>query len=147
MTKLLEEGKVEDRIDYEAAFRMAQEQILDLLKNAPGVIRRQTSHLAKSGGKNIRARALLACAAGSDGQIPRDAPKAAAAVELLHLATLVHDDIIDNAPKRRGIETLHRKFGEKSAVLCGDYLFSTALQLAVTIRPLEERPNRAGNSQ
>jgi geranylgeranyl pyrophosphate synthase len=68
-----------------------------------------------------------------------DAVKAAAAVELLHLATLVHDDIIDNAHTRRGLDALHRKFGEKGAVLCGDYLFCMALELAAEMRLMENR--------
>ena len=58
------------------------------------------------------------------------AAKAAAAVELLHLATLVHDDVIDNADTRRRQETLLKKFGAKQAVITGDYIFCLALRLA-----------------
>ncbi len=124
---------------YDEAVAETAEQIKKLLKTAPSVIRRQTSHLAKATGKMIRARALLACALGRDGRINPDAVKTAAAVELLHLATLVHDDIIDNADKRRGIDALHKKFGEKYAVLCGDWLFCTALEFVSTVTPLENR--------
>jgi geranylgeranyl pyrophosphate synthase len=87
----------------------------------------------------IRARALLSCAMDGDGLINPDAIKAAAAVELLHLATLVHDDIIDDADKRRGIDALHKKFGEKYAVLCGDYLFSLAIDFVSSVTPPEKR--------
>ncbi len=80
----------------------------------------------------------MTCAA-RDGGIAGEAVKIAVAVELLHLATLVHDDIIDDAAKRRGIETLHRRFGEKAAILCGDYLVCMALELASTVKPPEER--------
>lgn len=127
----------EGGLEYDESVAQTGEEIRRLLKNVPTLIRHMTSHLAKATGKMIRARALLACATGKDGLVDPDAVKAAAAVELLHLATLVHDDIIDNADQRRGIETLHRKFGEKYAVLCGDYLLCTALECVSTIQALD----------
>jgi geranylgeranyl pyrophosphate synthase len=131
-------GKLpEDRLEYDQSVVQTGEEIRRLLRNAPALIRHITSHLAKAMGKMIRARALLACAIGEDGLVDPDAVKAAAAVELLHLATLVHDDIIDDADQRRGIEALHRKFGEKYAVLCGDYLLCTALEYVSTIQALD----------
>jgi len=51
----------------------------------------------------------------------------------LHLATLVHDDVIDNAKTRRGAETLQKKFGKRTAVICGDYLFCLALKCIESI--------------
>ncbi|MBQ7493449.1 MAG: polyprenyl synthetase family protein, partial [Selenomonadaceae bacterium] len=53
----------------------------------------------------------------------------AVALELIHTATLVHDDIIDTAKKRRGVETANSKYGAQIAVLVGDYLFAKAFQL------------------
>jgi geranylgeranyl pyrophosphate synthase len=134
-----EENARADMLDFDAALKATGEKIKRTLRTAPPVIRPLTAHLSKAGGKMIRARALLICAAGRDGLISSDAVNAAAGVELLHLATLVHDDIIDNAATRRGIDALHRKFGEKSAVLCGDYLFCVALELASEMRLLENR--------
>lgn len=133
------------RLDYDNALLMTEDEIRRQLKGTPAVIRRQMSHLARAVGKNIRARVLLASAVCSDGMINSDAVKIAAAIELLHLATLVHDDIIDNAAKRRGIEALNKKFGEKSAVLCGDYLFCLAFQLAATISVQEDRKDSLDN--
>lgn len=126
-------------IDYETAVAQTTEEIKRLLRGAPTIIRHMTTHLSKATGKMIRARALLACALQRNGLLNPDAVKTAAAVELLHLATLVHDDIIDNADKRRGIDALHKNFGEKYAVLCGDYLFCTALEFASTVDALEHR--------
>ena len=97
------------------------------LAASPKPLLRMTEHLSTSKGKGIRAQILLNSAMGKDGEIHHDAPKAAAAVELLHMATLVHDDVIDNAPVRRNIETLNVKFGNKEAVICGDYLLCVAL--------------------
>lgn len=81
----------------------------------------------------IRAAALLACAQGEDGGIPADAAELAAAVEMLHLATLVHDDVIDDADLRRGIPTLQRMYGRRTAVICGDYLLAASLRLAAQV--------------
>jgi geranylgeranyl pyrophosphate synthase len=129
----------EDAFTYDVALRELEGEINRQLRSTPAVVKRLTSHLSRAAGKNIRAKSLLTCAMRLDGLIVRDAVKAAAAVEILHLATLVHDDIIDDADKRRGIETLHRRFGEKASVLCGDFLVCVALQLASAIQPMEER--------
>ena len=131
---------------YDTAVTETSEELTRLLKGAPAVIRQMTSHLAKASGKLIRARALLACALRRDGAISPDAVKAAAAVELMHLATLVHDDIIDGADTRRGIDALHRIFGEKYAVLCGDWLFCAGLDLVSSAEPPEHRRDAARRS-
>ncbi|MEY8356247.1 polyprenyl synthetase family protein [Lachnospiraceae bacterium 54-53] len=124
------------RYGFEEAFALMAGLVEKHLSSAPPVIRNYTAHLAKSTGKFIRAYALMACSADEEDKIPAEAVTLASAVELLHLATLVHDDVIDEADTRRGIETLQKKFGKKTAVICGDYLLSLALKLAASI------PNR-----
>ena len=125
-----ETAKACENVDFDNGVSMVREELERVLLSAPGAIRSQTGHLAKSKGKLIRAASLLACAENNDGTIPRDAVRLASSVELLHLATLVHDDVIDNADMRRGLPTLQKKFGGRSAVLCGDYLFCLALRIA-----------------
>lgn len=98
-----------------------------VLNNAPAMIRDMTAHLAQVRGKGVRTLLLLTCAADNEGLVPDIAVNCAAAIELFHLATLVHDDIIDDAALRRGIPTLHNKFGYKDAVMCGDYLLCLAM--------------------
>lgn len=127
-----------DRLEYDVALSLTEAEVRKLLKTAPPLVRRETSHLARATGKGIRARALLACSLGEDGLVRNGAVNAAVSVELLHLATLIHDDIIDDADMRRGIDALHIKFGEKKAVLCGDYLFCLAFDTASAI-PSRER--------
>jgi heptaprenyl diphosphate synthase len=105
----------------------------DLLLHAPRIISQYTEHLAKSSGKLIRARALLACSLDQDNLVNQDSVQLAAAIELFHLATLVHDDIIDDADTRRGLPTLQKKFGKRTAVICGDYLLSISLREAAKI--------------
>lgn len=60
---------------------------------------------------------------------PTDVVKAAAVVEFLHVATLYHDDIVDEADTRRGVPTLNSRFGNETAVLSGDYLLACCIQL------------------
>jgi len=89
--------------------------------------------LAQENGKNFRARLLLAAAADPTGAVPREAITTAAAIEILHLATLVHDDIIDDSPTRRGQPSVQSRFGKRAAVLGGDYLFCLCLTLIADI--------------
>lgn len=110
-----------------------KEELNKALLSAPIPIRPLTEHLSRSGGKNIRALSFLACAENNDGTLHRDAVKLAVSIELLHLATLVHDDVIDNAEVRRGLTSVQKQFGKKPAVICGDYLFCLALQAAASV--------------
>lgn len=122
---------------YEAAFRRTEERIHETLNGTPGLIRSYMAHLAGARGKMIRAAVLLTCAQNEAGGVPADAVSFAVGVELLHLATLVHDDVIDDADLRRGIPTLQRKFGRRTAVICGDYLLSLALRSAAEVSDRE----------
>jgi heptaprenyl diphosphate synthase len=82
-----------------------------------------STHLIKAGGKRLRpALVMLTSRAGRSGLASTDA--AAAAIELVHLATLYHDDVIDETDVRRGVPTAHSKWGVEVAVLAGDYLFA-----------------------
>jgi len=92
------------------------------------LIRRASRYLPEAGGKRIRP-ALVLLFARATGQIDSDYDykKAAAAVELIHNATLIHDDVVDDAELRRGVNTINEKWDNKTAVLVGDYLYSRAL--------------------
>lgn len=128
-------------LNYDDAIIFTKDAVNKALSESPQVVRKYTSHLASSKGKFIRAISLITCAQNSDGLISSDAVKIAAAIEMLHLATLVHDDIIDNADIRRGIVTLQKKHGPKTAVICGDYLFCAALKLAMSVDNKKEYIN------
>lgn len=125
-------------LSYEAAAEQVSTEVHRLLTSSPGPVRRYTSHLAQSRGKMIRTQTLLVCAEDREGRVHPNAVKFASAIEILHLATLVHDDIIDNADTRRGLPTLQRRFGKHNAVICGDYLFCLALNQAGSIPNREE---------
>lgn len=126
-------GSVPARIELEQARLFVRERIEMILRQSGASVRGVMEHLTASSGKHFRAYLLLAAAADENDQVPPDAVLAAAALEILHLATLVHDDIIDDAPLRRGHPSIQSRFGKKAAVLSGDYLFSLALTLLAGI--------------
>lgn len=120
-------------IGFDSALGCVMKEIDKVLLKSPLVIRDYTKHLSNSHGKYIRANSVLICAENEEGMVHPNAVKIAASIEILHLATLVHDDIIDNADLRRGEVTLQKKYGKKTAVICGDYLLCAALSLATSI--------------
>ncbi|HZK02016.1 MAG TPA: polyprenyl synthetase family protein [Anaerovoracaceae bacterium] len=126
MTKILTKDN-DDRIDYDEAYNDVKAEVDKVLSTSPLAIREYTKHLTLSTGKFIRAASLLTCAMDEEDLVPKDAIKLAAAIELIHLATLVHDDIIDNAEIRRGEPSLQKKYGRRTAVICGDYILCMAL--------------------
>lgn len=79
-----------------------------------------------AGGKRLRPLLVLLCAGADGGEA---AVRAAAAIELVHMATLVHDDVLDDAPLRRGLPTVAAAAGRDRAVAVGDLLFSSAFAL------------------
>lgn len=85
--------------------------------------------LSSLGGKRIRPLMSLLWGAAAGSPTPQNVV-AATAFEMVHLATLVHDDILDGAELRRGTPTLFRQFGTKPAVLAGDYLFTQSFIVA-----------------
>ena len=88
-------------------------------------------HALNNAGKHLRPT-LVALAAGCFGQPNEAHVKAAVIIEMVHLATLVHDDVMDEAEIRRGSPTVAAKWGNEIAVLFGDCLFAQALKLAAS---------------
>lgn len=87
------------------------------------------THLVNSGGKRIRpALCILAARCGDKFDSARILPLAAA-LEMIHTASLVHDDVIDAADTRRGVSTANAKWGNQIAILGGDYIFARAFYL------------------
>ncbi len=87
------------------------------------------THLVSSGGKRIRpALCLLAAHGGREFNLEHTLPLAAA-LELIHTASLVHDDVIDEADTRRGVPTANAKWGNQISILSGDYIFARAFRL------------------
>lgn len=91
-----------------------------------------TEHVSRFRGKQIRPILLLLMQRMFSGQTSREGQMQAAAVELIHTATLVHDDVIDEAETRRHVATVHRRWNTETSVLLGDYLFSKSFHLAAS---------------
>jgi octaprenyl-diphosphate synthase len=83
-------------------------------------------HIRRGKSKRFRPTLLLLAAQDGEGFAP-EAISAAASVELVHTATLVHDDFIDDALTRRGLPSVNEKYGASAALIMGDYLYSKAL--------------------
>lgn len=85
-------------------------------------------HICSSGGKNIRPVMLVLCTEMCGGN-SKDGINAALAIEFIHSASLIHDDVLDGGLVRRGVESAHQKYGIPAAILCGDFLISKAISL------------------
>ncbi|MDZ7618865.1 MAG: polyprenyl synthetase family protein [Patescibacteria group bacterium] len=89
-------------------------------------------HGFRLGGKRLRPALVLLCARAVGGILPEHL-RLAAAVELIHTATLIHDDVLDEAELRRHLETVNARWDNEASVLLGDYLYSLAMCLAASV--------------
>ena len=96
------------------------------------LVRQVADYIIGGGGKRLRP-ALLLLAAGACGYTGRDQYTLAAVIEMIHTATLLHDDVVDESSQRRGRATANAAFGNAAAVLVGDFLYSRAFQLMVAV--------------
>jgi len=127
-----------DRLVRSVADRMAKVNALILSHAGSDVamIPEVADHLISSGGKRIRPMLTLACAAmfgyRGDGDV-----KLATAVEYMHTATLLHDDVVDESAMRRGKPTARLIWGNQASVLVGDFLLGQAFKLMVEVGSLD----------
>jgi octaprenyl-diphosphate synthase len=115
------------RADLEAVEREFARQVQSQIHVIPEI----GNYLLKSGGKRVRPAVLLMAARLCGYQGPR-AILNAAVVEFIHTATLVHDDIIDDADVRRGRKAVHSQWGNDVTVLAGDFLYIKSMAMALT---------------
>jgi len=110
--------------------------ILDRMQSRIPLIPELAGHLIASGGKRMRPMLTLACARllGYEGDAHY---KLASAVEFIHTATLLHDDVVDHSGMRRGRKTANIIWGNSASVLVGDFLFSRAFELMVEAESLK----------
>jgi octaprenyl-diphosphate synthase len=120
------------RADLEAVEREFERQV----QSKVGIIPEIGRYIQSSGGKRVRPAVLLMAARLCGYSGPR-AILNAAVVEFIHTATLVHDDIIDNADVRRGRMAVHSRWGSDVTVLAGDFLYIKSMAMALTQDTLE----------
>jgi len=102
--------------------------IYDVVKGEPETLYDAALHLIKAGGKRLRPIIVLAVAE-TLGADPEKALPFAAAVEIVHNFTLIHDDIIDEDEMRRGVPTVHKLWGQAIAITAGDLLYAKAFEV------------------
>ena len=107
------------------------------LKSDVNLIEKMTNHHLSSGGKRLRALLTLESAKLTGYKEDKRDINLAACVELIHSATLLHDDVIDESALRRGIKTTNTIWGNQSSILVGDYLLSRCFEMMVEDGDLE----------
>jgi len=118
------------------ALRLAlvEERLRDAVTNVDRLADDASRHLVNAGGKRLRPLLTLLAAELGDGS-RREVVDAAVVVELTHLATLYHDDVMDSAPLRRGAPAAHEVWGNSVAILTGDLLFARASATVAGLGP------------
>ena len=107
------------------------------LKSDVNLIEKMSEHHLKSGGKRLRALLTLGSSKLSGYELGDRDINLAACVELIHSATLLHDDVIDESSLRRGVKTTNSIWGNQSSILVGDYLLSRCFEIMVDDGDLE----------
>lgn len=111
---------------------VVEEQLRASVATSDDMVRWTGRHLMDAGGKRVRP--MLVLLAASLGDIKAESViEAAVLVELTHLASLYHDDVMDSAPTRRGTDSAHALWGNNVAILTGDFLFARASALSARI--------------
>ena len=116
---------------------VVERRLLEAVSSSRDLTDELTSHLAVAGGKRMRPLLTLVCAqlGESDRRLDDAVLTAATAVELTHLASLYHDDVMDSAPTRRGVPSAQHLWGNNRAILAGDILFARASLLVASLGP------------
>ena len=113
---------------------LVEERLRDAVANVDPLADDASRHLVNAGGKRLRPLLTLLAAELGDGS-RREVVDAAVVVELTHLATLYHDDVMDSAPLRRGAPAAHEVWGNSVAILTGDLLFARASATVAGLGP------------
>ncbi len=117
--------------DWESVNRL----IFRRLGSDVALVNQVAHHIIHHGGKRLRPLTVLLCARACECRSEDPIP-AAAIIEFIHTATLLHDDVVDNSGLRRGQETANSLFGNQASVLVGDFLYSRSFQMMVELKEL-----------
>ncbi|AOW88544.1 MULTISPECIES: polyprenyl synthetase family protein [Streptomyces] len=120
--------------DVQAGLVAVEEGLLEATKSEVPFITEAAQHLVRAGGKRFRPLLVMLSAQFGDPYAPGIVPSAVV-VELTHLATLYHDDVMDEAAVRRGVSSANARWDNSVAVLTGDFLFARASQILADLGP------------
>ena len=116
---------------------LVEEKINSRLASKVELVQKMTKYHLSTGGKRLRALLTLQCSKICGYEKGLRDVNLAACIELIHAATLMHDDVIDNSKIRRGKKTLNKIWGNNSSILVGDYLLSKCFEMMVEDGNLE----------
>ncbi|WP_407837741.1 polyprenyl synthetase family protein [Streptomyces sp. DSM 116496] len=120
--------------DVQAGLAAVEAGLLEATKSEVPFITEAAQHLVRAGGKRFRPLLVMLASRFGDPYAPGIVPSAVV-VELTHLATLYHDDVMDEADVRRGVESSNARWGNSVAVLTGDFLFARASHILADLGP------------
>lgn len=120
--------------DVQAGLAAFEAGLLEATKSEVPFITEAAQHLVRAGGKRFRPLLVMLASRFGDPYAPGIVPSAVV-VELTHLATLYHDDVMDEADVRRGVESSNARWGNSVAVLTGDFLFARASHILADLGP------------
>ncbi|WP_338896595.1 polyprenyl synthetase family protein [Streptomyces sp. TG1A-60] len=120
--------------DVQAGIAAVEEGLLEATKSEVPFIQEAAQHLLRAGGKRFRPLLVMLAAQFGDPYAPGVVPSAVV-VELTHLATLYHDDVMDEAEVRRGVPSANARWDNSLAVLTGDFLFARASHVLADLGP------------
>ncbi|MEV1053583.1 polyprenyl synthetase family protein [Streptomyces sp. NPDC049887] len=120
--------------DVQTGLAAVESGLLDATKSEVPFITEAAQHLVRAGGKRFRPLLVMLAARFGDPDAPGIVPSAVV-VELTHLATLYHDDVMDEADVRRGVPSANARWGNSLAVLTGDFLFARASHILADLGP------------
>jgi heptaprenyl diphosphate synthase len=131
----LDLGADEFATQVQTSLARVEDLLLSELSSGDEILTEAATHLAKAGGKRFRPMfAILSSHFGPDPE-NNDVITSAAVIEMTHLATLYHDDVMDEAPLRRGAQSANARWSNSVAILAGDFLFARASHLVSTLGP------------
>lgn len=120
---------------YRDDLRQVEEQIRIVVESQGGLISELSRYFLDGGGKRIRPLlVIITSKLGGTAPPPRAVVTLATAVEFIHTASLLHDDVLDNADKRRGRDSARVIWGNKASILVGDHLYAQGVRFAESLR-------------
>ncbi|AYU55272.1 polyprenyl synthetase family protein [Staphylococcus debuckii] len=116
-----------EKLNINKEIKKIEKELKNTIKSGNPILEEASLHLLSSGGKRVRPSFVVL--SSEYGPYPRNEEtyKIAVSLELIHMATLVHDDVIDRSDKRRGRYTISKKWDQETAILTGNYLLALAL--------------------
>ncbi|UDI78246.1 polyprenyl synthetase family protein [Staphylococcus taiwanensis] len=122
------------KLNMNNEIKNVEKRLQQAIQSSDTVMREATFHLLSSGGKRVRPAFVILSSQFGPQKNTEDTYRVAVALELIHMATLVHDDVIDKSDKRRGRLTIVKKWDVTTAILTGNFLLALGLQHLSEIR-------------